>query len=150
MHREAEFASRFAIGVMASWANVLKAPAVTAIGVVAPPSDGPTNIAVIDANAIINGIRFEQMAGTIVTIPEVLEEIRDKQSRQFLATLPFGVEGREPSDESVKAGEIASAEHAAQTLPVGSSPLTHLHLPHAQCSALPARLATCTPSPRLT
>ena len=120
MHREAEFASRFAIGVMASWANVLKAPAVTAIGVVAPPSDGPTNIAVIDANAIINGIRFEQMAGTIVTIPEVLEEIRDKQSRQFLATLPFGVEGREPSDESVKAGE--SAEHAAQTLPVGSSP----------------------------
>lgn len=109
---------------MASWANVLKSTAVPAAGAAAPPSDGPTNIAVIDANAIINGIRFERMASTVVTIPEVLEEIRDKQSRQFLATLPFGIEGREPSDESVKAGEISSAEHAAQTLPDSrSSPL---------------------------
>ena len=95
------------IATMSSWANVLKAPA-AAPAESAPPStasDGPSNIAVVDANNIISGIRLERIASKVVTIPEVLEEIRDKQSRQFLATLPFGIETKEPNEESVKAGE---------------------------------------------
>jgi|LauGreDrversion4_1035100.scaffolds.fasta_scaffold148854_1 hypothetical protein len=91
---------------MASWASVLKAPQNPAADV-APPTtaEGPKSIAIVDANAIINGLRLEHLASSFVTIPEVLDEIRDKQSRQFLATLPFPIETREPSDESVKAGE---------------------------------------------
>jgi RNA-binding protein NOB1 len=69
----------------------------------ASPS-GQDKVAVVDANAIINGIRVDSLAARLVTVPEVLDEIRDKQSRQFLATLPFGVETKEPSEESIKAG----------------------------------------------
>ncbi len=70
----------------------------------AAPLAHPTRTAVLDANAIINGIRLEDLATTaIVTISEVLTEVRDKQSRQFLASLPFGIETREPSEESLKA-----------------------------------------------
>ncbi len=96
---------------MASWANVLKAPSAP-VAEAPPPSGDPTTIAVVDANAIINGVRVERIATTVMTIPEVLEEIKDKQSRQFLATLPFGIECREPSEESVKAGEprVAAAK----------------------------------------
>lgn len=62
------------------------------------------SVVVVDANAIISGMRFDRMAESAVTIPEVLEEIRDKNSRQFLSTLPFGIDTRQPTEESLKAG----------------------------------------------
>lgn len=43
-------------------------------------------------------------ADRCVTTPEVMREVRDKQSRAALEALPFKIETREPSDESVKAG----------------------------------------------
>jgi RNA-binding protein NOB1 len=61
-------------------------------------------VVVVDANAIISGIRLEGVADKAVTIPEVLQEIRDKQSRQFLATLPFRIDVHEPTEESLAAG----------------------------------------------
>lgn len=93
---------------MASWASVAKA----AQGPAAPAALAPTldtsqkemRVVVVDANAIINGVRLEGVADKAVTIQEVLEEIRDKQSRQFLATLPFGIEVKEPPEESMAAG----------------------------------------------
>ena len=48
-------------------------------------------------------VRF---ADKCVTTPEVLREVRDKQSRATLAALPFAIETREPAEDSVKAGEV--------------------------------------------
>lgn len=88
------------------WANVVKAGA--------PPS-APTQaiftsaegckVVIVDANAIINGIRLEGIADKAVTIQEVLDEVRDKQSRAFLASLAIKLEVAEPSEDSIKAGE---------------------------------------------
>jgi rRNA maturation endonuclease Nob1 len=86
---------------MASWAAIAKAaPAPEP----EPKEDDSKDakIAVVDANAIINGLRLESIADKAVTIQEVLNEIRDKQSRQFLDMLPFGVKVMEPTEESVK------------------------------------------------
>ena len=57
-------------------------------------------------------VRF---ADKCVTTPEVLREVRDKQSRAALAALPFTIETREPAEESIKAGERCSA--ACRLLP---------------------------------
>ncbi|GFR39822.1 hypothetical protein Agub_g315 [Astrephomene gubernaculifera] len=86
-----------------SWAAIAKtatAPAAPT-GVPAPTAD--ERVAVVDTNAIISGLRLEQLADRFCTIPEVLAEVRDKQARTFLSTLPFSLDVREPSDDSVKA-----------------------------------------------
>lgn len=61
------------------------------------------HVAVVDANALISGVRVDQVADKCVTTREVLDEVRDQQSLRFLETLPFGIEVSEPSDASVKA-----------------------------------------------
>jgi rRNA maturation endonuclease Nob1 len=59
---------------------------------------------VVDSGPIIRGARIEAMgAERLVTIPEVLVELRDEQTRARLAALPFELEVREPSDEAVAA-----------------------------------------------
>ena len=65
----------------------------------------PSTTAVVDANAIIAGLRLERLAEEIVTIAEVLKEIRDKQSREYLEALPVRIQCLDPSDESLRAGE---------------------------------------------
>jgi RNA-binding protein NOB1 len=120
---------------MASWAAIAKAA--PALAPEAPEDENKdATIAVVDANAIINGLRLESIADKAVTIQEVLAEIRDKQSRQFLEMLPFGIEVREPSDESVKiseppralplrgcrAAEAAAAAPAPATMPAPAAP----------------------------
>lgn len=91
---------------MTSWAALAaKAPIKAAI-VDCIPEEKP-RIAVIDANAIIHGAGLLNLMRTtdkVVTIPEVLREIRDKQSRSTLATLPFTIYTQEPSEESIQAG----------------------------------------------
>lgn len=61
-------------------------------------------VSVIDANAIISGLSIQHALDRLVTTPEVLEEVRDKRSRQRLEALPFKLEALEPSEESVRAG----------------------------------------------
>ena len=59
---------------------------------------------VVDSGPIIRGARIEQMgAERLVTIPEVLSEIRDEQARARLAALPCELEVREPSEEALLA-----------------------------------------------
>jgi len=88
------------------WANVVKqAPTAVPQGDAKFTSAEGCKVVVVDANAIINGIRLDGMADKAVTIQEVLNEVRDKQSRQFLATLAIKLEVAEPSEESVKAGK---------------------------------------------
>lgn len=91
---------------MVSWASVAQkdppksgAPPPDAIG-----RDEP--VAVLDANAIIGRLSVRNALDRLVTIPDVLQEVRDKQSREALAALPFRVELMEPSDESLHAGAL--------------------------------------------
>ena len=88
------------------WANIVKsgAPPAQPAQAVFTSSEG-CKVVVVDANAIINGIRLEGIADKAVTIQEVLDEVRDKQSRAFLASLAIKLEVAEPSEESLKAGE---------------------------------------------
>lgn len=63
-------------------------------------------VAVIDANAIIQReglLNLKRDFDRIVTIPQVLAEIRDGSSRRALAALPFSIETQEPTDESMQA-----------------------------------------------
>ena len=75
----------------------------------AKPEDAPAiggadvTKVVVDTNAIVKGFRLERFADEAVTIPEVLQEVRDKQARHTLATLPFELKVRDPDEASLKA-----------------------------------------------
>ena len=59
---------------------------------------------VFDTGPLIKGARLERTdAEQLVTVPEVLREVRDPAARHLLATLPCEVEVREPSDEAMAA-----------------------------------------------
>ncbi|BDA44182.1 probable RNA-binding protein NOB1 [Coccomyxa sp. Obi] len=62
-----------------------------------------TSTAVIDANAIIAGMRMEGVAEHLCTIPEVLKEVKDQKSREFLETFPHNIRSAQPTEKSVKA-----------------------------------------------
>eukprot|EP00887_Chlorella_sp_A99_P000508 scaffold17.g508.t1 len=99
-----------------SWAAVASTPAPAP----APAVDaGPAKrVAVLDANALIAGaglLNLARLADRCVTTPEVLREVRDKQSRQALEALPFEIETLEPEEESVKAGERGIVRFARAT-----------------------------------
>ncbi|KAK4363786.1 hypothetical protein RND71_019027 [Anisodus tanguticus] len=60
-------------------------------------------VAVVDANAIIQGgDKLNHSADRFVSVPEVLSEIRDPNSRHSLNFLPFTVDTLEPSPDSLK------------------------------------------------
>jgi RNA-binding protein NOB1 len=62
-------------------------------------------VAVVDANAVIaGGSALSTAAGRLVTVPEVLEEVRDAAARRRLALLPVPVETVDPAPEFVKKG----------------------------------------------
>ena len=48
-----------------------------------------------------------RFADKCVTTPEVLREVRDKQSRAALEALPFTIETQGPGPDAVKAGKQA-------------------------------------------
>ncbi|KAG6511502.1 RNA-binding NOB1-like protein [Zingiber officinale] len=60
------------------------------------------SVAVLDANALIHGDKLANSADKFVSVPEVLDEVRDHVSRQRLSFLPFPVETMEPSPEFIK------------------------------------------------
>jgi rRNA maturation endonuclease Nob1 len=69
-------------------------------------SSKPLEYLVLDAGALIrgHGIGLYQKAKKIVTVPDVLAEIRDSKSRELLNNLPFEIEERMPSQSSINAG----------------------------------------------
>lgn len=87
-----------------SWAAIAKRDAPAPQVQENKPAPQGSRIAVVDANAIISGLRLDSVADRFCTIQEVLDECRDKQSRQFLASLPYTIEVKEPTEEDVKAG----------------------------------------------
>ncbi|EFJ43518.1 hypothetical protein VOLCADRAFT_119051, partial [Volvox carteri f. nagariensis] len=112
-----------------SWAAVAKSATAPAAPTEAPPPSATERIAVIDANAIISGLRLELLADRLCTIPEVIAEVRDKQSRTFLSTLPFSLDIREPSDESIRAVQRFAREtgdiHSLSSVDVKLLALAH-------------------------
>jgi hypothetical protein len=88
-----------------AWAAMAarKAPAAPAAPAVADLAG--VSVLVVDANALINGVRLEGVAERVVTTAEVLDEIRDAKTRAFVASLPYEIHVMEPTEESCKAGE---------------------------------------------
>ncbi|WZZ65921.1 hypothetical protein YC2023_077291 [Brassica napus] len=59
-------------------------------------------MAIVDANAVTDGRQgLTDFADKFVTVPEVLSEIRDSDSRRRLEFIPFTIETMEPSPESL-------------------------------------------------
>ncbi|KAM3578991.1 20S-pre-rRNA D-site endonuclease nob1 [Umbelopsis sp. WA50703] len=58
---------------------------------------------VIDSAPLLKGTPLRHLAERFCTIPEVVSEIRDKQSREYIKKLPFELELITPSEESIKA-----------------------------------------------
>ena len=62
---------------------------------------------VVDSGSLIKGGgggEFERSADKVYTVQEVVAEIKDAVTRQRLQVLPYELEVREPSHESVKHG----------------------------------------------
>jgi hypothetical protein len=68
------------------------------------PLNDKNKFLVIDTGAIVKGQTnlFHQTANRFVTVQEVLGEVRDSKSRELLASLPFELEVRAPSDTAMK------------------------------------------------
>ena len=60
---------------------------------------------IADAAAFLKCVPLQNMAKRIFTVSKVVDEIRDSATRQRLAVLPYMIEFREPSTESIKAGK---------------------------------------------
>jgi len=93
---------------MSSYAAALRAPNEGAAdgAAAAPAADGAAavrTVAVVDTNAIVRGMHIERLADDAVTVATMLAEVRDAQSRQRLAQLPFGLSTREPAGDAVTA-----------------------------------------------
>lgn len=94
-----------------SWAAVAKKepePAAAQQSAEAPAAQ-TNSTAVIDANAIIAGMRMDGFAQQLCTIPEVLQEIRDRKSREILENFPHNIKTIHPTEESIKAGASRSS-----------------------------------------
>ncbi|GAB2302150.1 hypothetical protein Dimus_036168 [Dionaea muscipula] len=94
------------------WTNLLKQnppqstqkhPNPTRIFSISGNSTKGIAVVVLDASAIIQGSeKLHQMADRFVSVPEVINEIRDPTSRHRLSILPFTVDAMEPSPDALK------------------------------------------------
>jgi RNA-binding protein NOB1 len=86
-----------------------------------PPaaSSKPLEYLVLDAGALIrgHGLSLYHKAKKVVTVPDVLMEIRDSKSRELLEKLPFEIEERMPSQSSINAGKFLVAKFDWLTAP---------------------------------
>lgn len=58
---------------------------------------------VVDTNAFIKNVRLENIGQEFVTIPQVIEEVRDAKARKFLAAFPLPIATKDPSPAALKA-----------------------------------------------
>ena len=65
---------------------------------------------VLDTSPFLRGgaSKLRALADKFYTIPEVLNEIRDKQARNDLTMLPFDIQVINPTEASVRAGNLPS------------------------------------------
>ena len=60
---------------------------------------------IADSAAFLRNVGLQNLAERIFTIREVITEIRDSATRKRLAVLPYEVEFREPSVDSINTGK---------------------------------------------
>jgi RNA-binding protein NOB1 len=94
---------------------------------------------VVDANAFIKNVPLQDLAENIYTVRQVVDEIRDRQTRARLAVLPYDLQILEPTEESIATVtkfSKATGDYAAMSRPdLLLVSLTHtLHLRHSQVS----------------
>ena len=93
--------------IMSGWLNAIKTDAPEASvepnAPSAPTASSSVTKVVVDTNAIVKAARLERFADEAVTIPEVLAEVRDRQARHTLATLPFELKVQDPDADSIAA-----------------------------------------------
>lgn len=89
-----------------SWADVAKKEAQPTAKVQSAEAlvEKQKSTAVIDTNAIIAGMSMESIADQLVTIPEVLQEVKDKKTKEYLETFPHNIRTLQPMEDSVRAG----------------------------------------------
>ncbi|CAI0414438.1 unnamed protein product, partial [Linum tenue] len=127
---EAAANSSSSVAAPMCWSNILKSQppvpspkpqnstSATQMFVESCKSSKGISVAVIDANAVIEGgERLHHLADKFVTVPEVLDEIRDPVSRHRLAFIPFTIDSMEPTPEALnKVVKFAKATGDLQTL----------------------------------
>ena len=96
---------------VAAWSAIARKEAVvpepTKVVTSAVRSRSGLSTLVVDANAIIGGgTHLLGVAERFFTVREVLEEVRDPQSRMQLAALPLTLEVLEPDAEAMTKGKI--------------------------------------------
>ena len=64
------------------------------------------SILVADAGPFIKGAPLQKWSNNVVTIREVLTEIRDKATRERLQVLPYELTFKEPSAEALQHGML--------------------------------------------
>ncbi|CAG8478127.1 13675_t:CDS:2 [Acaulospora morrowiae] len=57
---------------------------------------------VVDSGPLIKGANIRPLAEKIYTVPEVISEIRDKHSRDFLSQISFEIEVKNPTQDALK------------------------------------------------
>lgn len=68
-------------------------------------SSAGVEVLVADSGAFIKAAPLERWAGSVLTVKEVVEEIRDVHTRRRLQVLPYELVFREPSQEALHHGE---------------------------------------------
>ena len=65
-------------------------------------------VLVADAGPFIKGAPLQKWSSNVVTVREVIAEIRDKATRERLQVLPYELSFKEPSVEAIQHGRISS------------------------------------------
>ena len=60
---------------------------------------------VVDSGAFIKGAPLREWSQNVVTVREILDEVRDVNTRRRLQVLPFDCSFREPSSQALRHGE---------------------------------------------
>ena len=68
---------------------------------------GKVGILVTDSGPFIKGAPLESWSRNVVTVKEVVTEIKDSNTRQRLQVLPYELSFREPSHDALCHGEYS-------------------------------------------
>ena len=81
-------------------------------------------VLVVDSGGFIKNAPLRELAGRLVTLQDVVSEIRDKETRQRMQVLPYDLEFRNPSS----IGLAKVSEFAKKTGDFASLSLTDLNV----------------------
>ena len=70
------------------------------------PEGGGIRLLVADSNAFIKGVPLEKLSDQVVTVKDVVSEIRDAETRRRLQVLPYELSFREPSQSAIRHGGL--------------------------------------------